>query len=74
MYRFAARLDPDSQYAIASQLYAEMLEAGYTAVCEFHYLHHQPDGRPYADPAAMSRALIAAAADTGIRLTLLPEL
>ena len=74
MYRFAARLDPDSQYAIASQLYAEMLEAGYTAVCEFHYLHHQPDGRPYADPAAMSRALIAAAADTGIRLTLLPVL
>lgn len=74
MYRFAGRLDPDSQYAIASQLYAEMLEAGYTAVCEFHYLHHQPDGRPYADPAAMSRALIAAAADVGIRLTLLPVL
>lgn len=74
MYRFAARLDPDSQYAIASQLYAEMLEAGYTAVCEFHYLHHQPDGMPHADPAAMSRALIAAAADTGIRLTLLPVL
>ncbi|MCX7557021.1 formimidoylglutamate deiminase [Xanthomonadaceae bacterium JHOS43] len=74
MYRFAARLDPDSQYAIASQLYAEMLEAGYTAVCEFHYLHHQPDGTPYADPAAMSRALIAAAADTGIRMTLLPVL
>ncbi len=74
MYRFAGRLDPDAQYAIAAQLYTEMLEAGYTAVCEFHYLHHQPDGQPYADPAAMSRALIAAAADTGIRLTLLPVL
>ena len=74
MYRFAGRLDPEAQYAIAAQLYVEMLEAGYTSVCEFHYLHHQPDGRPYADPAAMSQALIAAAADTGIRLTLLPVL
>ncbi|KAA2285803.1 formimidoylglutamate deiminase [Arenimonas fontis] len=74
MYRFAGRLDPDSQYAIACQLYAEMLEAGYGTVCEFHYLHHAPDGRPYEDPAAMSRALIAAADDTGIRLTLLPVL
>src|SRR5690606_1835554 len=46
----------------------------YTGVCEFHYLHHAPDGRPYDDPAAMSRALIAAARDTGIRLTLLPVL
>lgn len=74
MYHFAGRLDPDSHYAIAAQLYTEMLEAGYTSVCEFHYLHHQPDGRPYADPAAMSRALIAAAADVGIRMTLLPVL
>lgn len=74
MYRFAARMDPDSIHAVASQLYAEMLEAGYTSVCEFHYLHHSPDGRPYADPAAMSRALIAAARDTGIRMTLLPVL
>ena len=74
MYRFAARFDPDTLHAVASQLYAEMLEAGYTTVCEFHYLHHAPDGRPYADPAAMSRALIAAARDTGIRLTLLPVL
>jgi formimidoylglutamate deiminase len=74
MYRFAARMDPDSTYAVASQLYAEMLEAGYTTVCEFHYLHHAPDGKPYADPAAMSRALIAAARDTGIRMTLLPVL
>ena len=74
MYRFAARMDPDSTYAVATQLYAEMLEAGYTTVCEFHYVHHQSDGTPYADPAAMSKALIAAARDTGIRMTLLPVL
>ncbi|HEX7803483.1 MAG TPA: formimidoylglutamate deiminase [Pseudoxanthomonas sp.] len=74
MYRFAARMTPDSTYAVATQLYAEMLEAGYTTVCEFHYLHHAPDGKPYDDPAAMSHALIAAARDTGIRMTLLPVL
>lgn len=74
MYRFAARMTPESNYAVARQLYAEMLEAGYTTVCEFHYVHHRPDGAPYADPAAMSQALIAAARDTGIRLTLLPVL
>jgi formimidoylglutamate deiminase len=74
MYRMAARFDPDTLHAVAAQLYAEMLEAGYTTVCEFHYLHHAPDGRPYADPAAMSRALIAAARETGIRMTLLPVL
>ncbi|MFD0740508.1 formimidoylglutamate deiminase [Lysobacter koreensis] len=74
MYRFAGRFDPDALHAVAAQLYAEMLEAGYTTVCEFHYLHHAPDGRPYDDPAAMSRALVAAARDTGIRLTLLPVL
>ncbi len=74
MYRMAARFDPDTLYAVAAQLYAEMLEAGYTTVCEFHYLHHAPDGRLYDDPATMSRALIAAARDTGIRLTLLPVL
>ncbi|WP_084087677.1 formimidoylglutamate deiminase [Aerolutibacter daejeonensis] len=74
MYRFAARFTPERLHAVAAQLYAEMLEAGYTTVCEFHYLHHAPDGRPYADPAAMSRALVAAARETGIRLTLLPVL
>ncbi|MGH8033055.1 MAG: formimidoylglutamate deiminase [Luteimonas sp.] len=74
MYRFAARFDPESLHAVASQLYVEMLEAGYTSVCEFHYLHHAPDGQRYGDPAAMSRALIAAARDTGIRLSLLPVL
>ena len=74
MYRFAGRITPEAQYDIAAQLYVEMIEAGYTSVCEFHYLHHQPDGQPYADKAAMSRAIIQAARDTGIRLTLLPVL
>ncbi|WP_159016344.1 formimidoylglutamate deiminase [Cognatiluteimonas profundi] len=74
MYRFAARFDPDTLHAVAAQLYVEMLEAGYTSVCEFHYLHHAPDGNAYADPAAMSQALVAAARDTGIRMTLLPVL
>ena len=74
MYRIAARFDPDTLHAVAAQLYAEMLEAGYTRVCEFHYLHHAPDGSRYADPAAMSNALVRAARDTGIRMTLLPVL
>ena len=74
MYRFAARFDPETLQAVAAQLYVEMLEAGYTTVCEFHYLHHDRDGRAYADPATMSRALVAAARETGIRLTLLPVL
>ena len=74
MYRMAARFDPDTLYAVATQLYAEMLEAGYTRVCEFHYLHHAPGGTPYDDLAAMSRALVRAARDTGIRMTLLPVL
>ncbi len=74
MYRMAARFDPDALHAVASQLYVEMLEAGYTRVCEFHYLHHAPDGTPYATLTAMSDALVAAARDTGIRLTLLPVL
>src|SRR5258706_9705422 len=74
MYAFAGRIDPDAMRAIAAQLYVEMLKAGYTHVCEFHYLHNQPDGKPYADPAAMSLALIEAARETGIGLTLLPAL
>ena len=74
MYRFASSVGPDDLRAIAAQLYVEMLRAGYTQVCEFHYLHHQPDGKPYADPAAMSLALIEAARETGIGLTLLPTL
>ncbi|HKT27715.1 formimidoylglutamate deiminase [Dyella sp.] len=74
MYGFAERIDPDTLQAIAAQLYVEMLKAGYTQVCEFHYLHHQPDGQPYAQPEAMSLALIEAAREAGIALTLLPVL
>ncbi len=74
MYAFAARINPDTLQAIAAQLYVEMLKAGYTQVCEFHYLHHQPDGKPYAQPEAMSLALIEAAREAGIALTLLPVL
>lgn len=74
MYRFAAALDPESLQAIAAQLYLEMLKAGYTQVCEFHYVHHQGDGTPYAQREAMSLALIEAAKEAGIALTLLPVL
>lgn len=74
MYAFAGRVGPDDLRAIAAQLYVEMLEAGYTQVCEFHYLHHRPDGKPYDDPAAMSLALVEAAQEAGIGLTLLPVL
>jgi formimidoylglutamate deiminase len=74
MYAFAGSIGPDELRAIAAQLYVEMLKAGYTQVCEFHYLHHQPDGKPYADPATMSLALIEAARGAGIGLTLLPTL
>jgi formimidoylglutamate deiminase len=74
MYAFAAAIGPDELQAIASQLYVEMLKAGYTQVCEFHYLHHQADGTSYAQPEAMSLALIAAAREAGIALTLLPVL
>jgi formimidoylglutamate deiminase len=74
MYGFAAAISPESLQAIAAQLYVEMLKAGYTHVCEFHYLHHQSDGTPYAQPEAMSLALIEAAREAGIALTLLPVL
>jgi formimidoylglutamate deiminase len=74
MYAFAAAIGPDELKAIAAQLYVEMLKSGYTQVCEFHYLHHQPDGTPYAQPEAMSLALIEAAREAGIALTLLPVL
>ena len=72
MYRFALGLDPDAAQAVAEMAYVEMLEAGYTRVGEFHYLHHAPDGRPYADPAEMSARIFAASAATGIALTHLP--
>jgi formimidoylglutamate deiminase len=74
MYAFAAAIGPDELRAIAAQVYVEMLKAGYTQVCEFHYLHHQPDGSAYAQPEAMSLALIEAAREAGIALTLLPVL
>ncbi len=71
MYAAAERLDPDSYYALALATYQEMVLAGYTAVGEFHYLHHGPDGTPYDDANAMGLALVAAATDAGIRITLL---
>ena len=72
MYRFLERMGPDDLVAIAALAYVEMLETGFTRVGEFHYLHHDPAGRSYADPAAMSVAIAEAAAETGIALTLLP--
>ncbi|MGB0220435.1 MAG: formimidoylglutamate deiminase [Sinimarinibacterium flocculans] len=72
MYRFLERLTPDDLEAIAAQLYVEMLERGYTTVGEFHYLHHDIDGRPYADPAETALRVVAAAGETGIGLRLLP--
>lgn len=74
MYAAAERLDPDSYRRLATAVYAEMVEAGYTAVAEFHYLHHGAGGRPYAESRAMSRALMEAAAAAGIRLLLLDTL
>ncbi|MBF9133398.1 formimidoylglutamate deiminase [Plantactinospora sp. S1510] len=71
MYAVAGRLDPDSYLALARATYAEMALAGITCVGEFHYLHHGPDGRRYHDPNAMSAALVEAAAEAGIRITLL---
>jgi formiminoglutamate deiminase len=71
MYEVAARLDPDSYLQLARAVYAEMALAGVSCVGEFHYLHHQPDGRPYADPNAMGRAVVQAAAEAGLRVTLL---
>ena len=71
MYRFVDRLNPDDMAAIAAMAYAEMLESGFTRVGEFHYLLHDPAGSPYAG-AGMAEALVAAAAETGLALTLLP--
>ncbi len=71
MYDVAAELTPDSYYALAVEVYREMKATGITAVGEFHYLHHQPDGTPYDDPNAMGKALLAAADEAGIRIRLL---
>ncbi|WP_298835136.1 formimidoylglutamate deiminase [uncultured Piscinibacter sp.] len=74
MYRFALRLSPDDLEDIATLLYLEMLRCGYTSVCEFHYVHHDQAGRPYANPAEMSLRLARAARRAGIGLTMLPVL
>lgn len=72
MYRFLDHLDPDDVEAITAQAYVEMLQTGFTRVGEFHYLHHDPAGRPYADVGEMAGRIAAAASTTGIALTLLP--
>ncbi|GAA1426325.1 formimidoylglutamate deiminase [Streptomyces thermospinosisporus] len=71
MYAMAHRLTPESYYRLARAVYAEMALAGITCVGEFHYVHHAPGGARYDDPNAMGEALIEAAADAGIRITLL---
>jgi formimidoylglutamate deiminase len=72
MYAFAQKLTPNALKAIATQLYIEMLKAGFTSVCEFHYLHHDIGGKHYVNSAELAECLIAAAQDAGIGLTLLP--
>ncbi|MDO9707757.1 formimidoylglutamate deiminase [Paracraurococcus lichenis] len=74
MYRFVGLLSPEDAEAVAAQLYVELLEWGFTGVAEFHYLHHQPDGTPYAEPAEMALRHLAAARRAGIGITLLPVL
>jgi formimidoylglutamate deiminase len=72
MYRFALSMTPSQVEAVAAQLYVEMLEAGFSRVGEFHYLHHDRDGKPYANIAELGERIAAAASTTGIGLTLLP--
>ena len=72
MYRFLDRMDPDDVEAVSAQAYVEMLEGGFTRVGEFHYLHNDAGGHPYANPAELASRIAAAAGQTGIRLTLLP--
>ena len=74
MYRFLDRLGPEDVEAIAAQVMVEMAEAGYAAVAEFHYLHHQPGGAVYSSIAEMSERIVNAAEETGFGLTLLPVL
>ncbi|WP_133649231.1 formimidoylglutamate deiminase [Paraburkholderia flava] len=74
MYRFAAKISPDGLAAIAQWLYIEMLKAGYTSVCEFHYVHHQADGASYPQRAELAARVVDAAAATGIGITMLPVL
>ena len=72
MYKCALSVDPDQAEAIAAILYAEMLRVGYTSVAEFHYLHHDKDGKPYTHLAEMGERMIAAAKTAGIKITLVP--
>ena len=72
MYRFLGQMTPEDIEAIAAWLYVEMLEAGFTGVGEFHYLHNAPDGTRYADPAETASRIVAAAETSGIGLALLP--
>jgi formimidoylglutamate deiminase len=74
MYGFALKLGPEDLEAVAAQLYVEMLKSGSTIVGEFQYLHHQPDGRPYDEPAELSLRCLSAAEEAGIAITLLPTL
>ena len=74
MYRFLDRLGPDEMESVAAFAQMQMLEAGFAAVAEFHYVHHQPGGTPYDQPAELSSRIVAAASETGIGLTLLPVL
>jgi len=74
MYAFLARVDADVFAAIAAQAYVEMAKAGYALVAEFHYVHHDPHGKAYADPAELSWRIVAAAEEVGLGLTLLPVL
>ncbi|ARK78845.1 formimidoylglutamate deiminase [Burkholderia pseudomallei] len=72
MYRFALKITPDALAAVARWLYVEMLKSGYTSVCEFHYVHHAPDGARYARPAELAARVVGAARDAGIGITMLP--
>jgi len=74
MYHLLSQIGPPQLQAIAEQLYVEMLKQGYTAVAEFHYLHHDPGGRPFADRAEMCHRLVAGAGNAGLHITLLPVL
>ncbi|WP_116136536.1 formimidoylglutamate deiminase [Trinickia diaoshuihuensis] len=74
MYRLAARITPDALEAVARWLYIEMLKAGYTSVCEFHYVHHALDGSPYENAAELGQRVVDAASQTGIGMTMLPVL
>ncbi|PPK41055.1 formimidoylglutamate deiminase [Trinickia symbiotica] len=74
MYRFAARITPETLASIAQWLYVEMLKAGYTSVCEFHYVHHMQDGQRYANEAELAQRVVDAAGASGIGITMLPVL